>query len=742
MRGKCSVFAHFLNTSATKNIYILLWEEAGENCDSMRQINKLDIRMRILLAFFVSCFSLLILFTHLSAQQTAGELFQEALYMEEAEGDLEKAIELYLKILEQFPEEREVAVKAQLHIGLCYEKLGLGEAQEAFERVINNFPEQEDEVKIARQKLARLLKAKALIEDKKTELTMQKVFTGINRDFVGTPSPDGRYLSSVDWITGDLAIKEIPSGKLRRLTHKGTWAESSEYALFSIWSPDGKKLAYSWMNKEGFFELRIIGMDGSEPQALYRNKENFYVEPSDWSPGGKYILAGLGAKQRITQIATISIQDGAVRILKEDQVNPGFYLPDGKTIIYGFVSKTPDSRGSDIAMLPAEGGEQVILVEHPAHDVPLGWDPHGERLLFMSDRTGNMDLWALEMKGGKSQGKPYLLKKDMGRIAPLGFTDDEDLYYMQYASMNDVYTATLDLTTDSLSTHAERVTKLFIGANRSPDFSPDGKSLAYISERSYGPGRFQTPVVCIQSLESGETRELVSDLEYMYYIRWSADGKSFYSHGLDKKGRTGLYSIDTQTGELDILLECKEEEYIPWLDVFPDGKRIVYKMWVQNKPGEGHIMSIRIRDIQSGKEEEIYRHENANQSSYVALSSDGKWIAFDDRVSVRSIKVIETTGGEPRELCRMQFGESITALDWRPGGLELFFIKGADLNQLWRVNLEDKEPQRVDLSMRSMRELQFHPDGKRIAFYAGYVEAEVWVMENLFHLQRHEKVFK
>jgi len=44
--------------------------------------------------------------------------------------------------------------------------------------------------------------------------------------------------------------------------------------------------------------------------------------------------------------------------------------------------------------------------------------------------------------------------------------------------------------------------------------------------------------------------------------------------------------------------------------------------------------------------------------------------------------------------------------------------------------------------MRSMREVQFHPDGKQIAYSAGYVEAEVWVMENLFRLERSEKVFK
>ncbi len=36
------------------------------------------------------------------------------------------------------------------------------------------------------------------------------------------------------------------------------------------------------MNKENFLELRIIGLDGSDPQVLYKNRENSYVEPFDW----------------------------------------------------------------------------------------------------------------------------------------------------------------------------------------------------------------------------------------------------------------------------------------------------------------------------------------------------------------------------------------------------------------------------------------------------------------------------
>ncbi|MFW6140562.1 MAG: hypothetical protein ACOC5S_04325, partial [Acidobacteriota bacterium] len=604
------------------------------------------------------------------------------------------------------------------------------------------FPDQEEEVKLARQKLDRLVEAKAVIEDTKTELTLHKVFTGVNKDFVGSSSPDGRYMSTVDWTTGDLAVKEIPSGKLSRLTDKGSWTDPLEYALTSIWSPDGKKLAYSWMNEEGFFELRVIALKGSKPQILYRNKENFQVTPYDWSPDGKYILAGLGKIKRITQIAMISAADGRVRILKQNRISSGFFLPDSETIIYSYISETPGSRGSDIALFKTKNSEQSILVDHPAHDVPLVWDAQGERLLFMSDRTGDNDVWALEMKQGRPKGEPYLLKKDIGVISPLGFTDDKDLFYVHYAGMHDVYTAALDPKTNSFSKPVEKATKFFIGANKSPDFSLDGKNLAYISERSYSPGRFPQPVICIQSLESGETRELVPDLEYMRFIRWSADGNYFYGFGFDWEGNKGLYSIDARTGDLNFLQEFKEGEFIAELDVFPDGERIVYKKWDSGNREKAPVMSLRIRDIQSGKEKEIFRRENASQTHLLALSWDGKWVAFNDCDPEKTIKVIPATGGEPKELIRMEHGESILSLEWKPGSEEIYFIKGGELNQLWSLGLKDPNPQKRDLSMRSMREMCFHPGGTLIAFQAGYLEAELWVMENLLLLEKGKEVFK
>jgi Tol biopolymer transport system component len=175
----------------------------------------------------------------------------------------------------------------------------------------------------------------------------------------------------------------------------------------------------------------------------------------------------------------------------------------------------------------------------------------------MSDRTGTMSIWALEMADGAPPGQPYLIKKNIGKMSPLDFTRDGG---------------------------------------------------------------------CMQ----------------MSFIRWSSDGKKFFSYGIEKKGCKGLYSIDTQTGAVDIILTCRlDEEVIKQLDVFPDGKTLAYKMWERKKVGEGNVMSIRVRDIRTGEEKELYHKVNASESHHMSLSSDGKRIAFSAAYREAELWVME-----------------------------------------------------------------------------------------------------
>ncbi|HUG99574.1 MAG TPA: hypothetical protein VMQ83_10415 [Gammaproteobacteria bacterium] len=57
-------------------------------------------------------------------------------------------------------------------------------------------------------------------------------------DWYGAISRDGRYLTYVQWETGDLALRNLETGEIRNLTKKtGAWLHSNAFAIFSVISP-------------------------------------------------------------------------------------------------------------------------------------------------------------------------------------------------------------------------------------------------------------------------------------------------------------------------------------------------------------------------------------------------------------------------------------------------------------------------------------------------------------------------
>ncbi len=78
----------------------------------------------------------------------------------------------------KYPAEKEYGAKSQLYIGLCYEKMGRQEAQKAFQKVIDNYPEQTEAVKLANKKLSFLLSAKTIIREEDKEFSIRQVWAG------------------------------------------------------------------------------------------------------------------------------------------------------------------------------------------------------------------------------------------------------------------------------------------------------------------------------------------------------------------------------------------------------------------------------------------------------------------------------------------------------------------------------------------------------------------------------------
>jgi tetratricopeptide (TPR) repeat protein len=183
--------------------------------------------------------------------QTGEDLFQKALRLERNEGKLMEAIGLYQKVVAD-GKDIGLAAQAQLRIGLCHEKLGqknVQQAQEAFRKVVDNYPSRSQEVKVARERLSEIKKAHGIPAGLPEGLQISKIWTGPpGGDFMGAVSPDGKFLCFSDWETGDLAIRELESGENRRVTNKGSWQKSVSIlrgprttARFSIAGTTGKE---------------------------------------------------------------------------------------------------------------------------------------------------------------------------------------------------------------------------------------------------------------------------------------------------------------------------------------------------------------------------------------------------------------------------------------------------------------------------------------------------------------------
>jgi len=687
-------------------------------------------------------FGFLLLLYGYSFGQSSGEMFEKALYLEEAQGDLQKAIELYHQILNQSPQDREISAKAQLHIGLCYEKLGLTEAPKAYQKVLDNYPDQVDAVKVAQEKLTIINKAKAFAEKGANGFTLESVWSKPKWGIEGAPSHDGKYLSFVDWDTGDLAIREIYTGKTQRLTDLASHPERQESAYDSRWSPDSKQIAYTWeSDTENYVDLRVIDIASKKPRVLYRGDyDDTWIVPCDWTPDGKNILAGLNKGNY--KFIFVSAEDGAYHVIKEIEIyerynfpNGGSLSSDGKYFVYDS-QQNAETPNHDIYLLSIDGTTHVPLASHAAHDSFLAWCPKG--ILITSDRSGTPDLWLIPVENGKQMSDPVLLRMNIGSIKALGITQDGSFYFNTAKGVlpYDIYTAPLVSSENGDSIVAKKLALPYEGNNSSPVWSPDGKHLAYISRR----GALNLPALCIYSLETGEIRSLPNK-NRAALPRWCPDGRSLLVNIVGQ----GICKVDLQSGEFTSLLEHQQELRIYSPNMSVDNKYLYFVRFDRKKI----ITHVVARELATKKEVELYRIPLYEHN--LVLSPDGKKLAlmcsenpYENKPKKHQLMIIPTEGGKVREVTSFlqKGGWGLVDLTWSPDSQIVYFSRISSKQSgdkpfdwdLWRVPINGGNAEKLDLVMQRLRSLSMHPDGKQIAFASHSLGVrpapEVWVMKN------------
>src|SRR5215204_2343262 len=90
----------------------------------------------------------------MAAPQAPEVHLRAAQQKETVEGDLNAAIAMYRKLADDRTTPPDVAARALVRLGRCYQRLGSTEARKAYERVLSNFSAQTAAVVEAKQLLA------------------------------------------------------------------------------------------------------------------------------------------------------------------------------------------------------------------------------------------------------------------------------------------------------------------------------------------------------------------------------------------------------------------------------------------------------------------------------------------------------------------------------------------------------------------------------------------------------------
>jgi Tol biopolymer transport system component len=577
-------------------------------------------------------------------------------------------------------------------------------------------------------------------------MVLRRVWGGSDVDLSGNVSADGRYLAFIDWTIGDVMVREVATGNMERVTYDGVW-EPYQTAEEARISPDGKQVAYLWYNEapedDEFhnYELRVIRRGDREPRLLYRSPDCTYPEMWNWAPDGSEMVFLGHMEDGTNRLIAVSIDDGTTRILEDfGTLDPsrGVVSPDASYAVYAF-REDENGEDRDLFVLDLGSGSTTALVRNPGDDMVLGWSPRGDHILFASDRTGILAAWMQRTEDGKAIGEPWMVKADLWRARPLGFTDGGSFFFGIPLASRKIHIASLDPETGAVLAAPAPVSGDRLGEETFPDWSPDGRFLAYRSDpaRGSGMGSRRDPRIVIRSLETGESRELVPDLKGFGSFRWYPDSRRLLVDGLGQDGQGGLFEVDIETGHAEVPQELDGITAVTLIDWGPSGKELYYRIrrpvWRITQPAK--------IDLETGRETVLFDDEIGYAP---ALSPDGRFLAFGARdAGTVALMIVPTAGGSPRVLVRFEAPDTLRGPEevrgkaWsRDGRTLIYSISGEVWEGLWTVPVAGGPPARLDLGMGDgqdpiiSREIRFHPDGRRIAFDVGRDGAEVWVMEN------------
>jgi Tol biopolymer transport system component len=688
------------------------------------------------------------------SQQTAEQLFEKALYMEEATGELEQAIGLFQQILEEFPANREFAAKSLLHLGICYEKQGLKQARGTYQDVINKYPDQQGEVTLAKERLKRLL----VLQEVPAKPSFRKIRIPTKITWNARLSPDGQKLN----LASNGELWSIPlSGKLGtefsgvpvKLNTGDVPVESSGLAM----SSDGKWLSFNDMEYlrneelEGKQGIHIVSTKGGEPKEVIEVwRDAFTINYRiSLSPQGK-TLAYSSVEGNEQRIYTISTDGGVPKLLVDSLAREPVFSPDGKMIAY-VEDKNAGRAGGGLWVVSADGGTAKHLADAGMASSPI-WSPEGDMIAFVDYEDGEHIYIIPIARDGEVAGDMITIDapEGTGGIRLLaGWTPDNKIGVI-FRSLTEfgLYTLPAKGGKAALVVHGKHGEYL-----AQPRWYPDGKLIFHTSNKNEGSGDWQELAMAVVSAEGGEVTTIpIQSNEKIKLPSWgggtriSADGKMIVFTAQKEKDTSWhwqIWTLPVAGGKPKQLTKTPAWVINGFPCWSPNGTAIAYvRAKVDKNYTKGNSeTNIYIIPVDGGDPKSLTLESDSVAFAPIAWSPDGKLIAFlskdesPDKApgNKNKLKIISVNDGNSHVVANVKGLNIHNELAWSPdskrialNGPEDMIIKVISIND---GSIEDIETEIVDLT--DIFHFDWSPDGEKFVFVGFRGDnPEFWLMED------------
>ena len=346
-------------------------------------------------------------------------------------------------------------------------------------------------------------------------------------------SPDGtqiayRRLESGTGAAG-ICVADPHGERERRLT---VFADD----CCPVWSPDGKKLAFV-RTEGGGVTVYSQSASGGGPDKLYAFHSRHSHPEVAWSPDGSAIVISADSLAGGAELAAISLSTHARTSLSEPggaEVDWGpSFSPDGTQL--AFVREAMSGSPEEILIIPATGGRPRQITSGNSRVLgPPAWTADGKWIIFGSTQGEETRLMRVSSNGGPAEPVDGIGSPSWHPALPrMG----KRLAYQRVLESSGIWQM-LDPLSDGHS--QRRVITSSYGRNEGPQPSPDGKHLAFMSDRS---GSME---IWVSAMDGSSSRRL-TEFHGCGTPRWSPDSK-FIVFDTVRDGDTSIYLVDADGG--------------------------------------------------------------------------------------------------------------------------------------------------------------------------------------------------